>query len=44
MMMESAVLSLAFSRDSEMLSAGSQGGQVKVSNEIVFFRKRCTLW
>lgn len=30
MMMESAVLSLAFSRDSEMLASGSQGGQVKV--------------
>lgn len=30
MMMETAVLSLAFSRDSEMLSSGSQGGQVKV--------------
>ena len=30
MMMESAVLSLAFSRDSEMLAAGSQQGQLKV--------------
>lgn len=30
MMMETAVLSLAFSRDSEMLATGSQGGQVKV--------------
>ncbi|KAK8732632.1 hypothetical protein OTU49_006851 [Cherax quadricarinatus] len=29
MMMEAAVLSLAFSRDSEMLASGSQGGQVK---------------
>lgn len=29
-MMEEAVLSLAFSRDSEMLSSGSQEGKVKV--------------
>lgn len=30
MMMEEAVLSLSFSRDSEMLASGSQEGKVKV--------------
>ena len=30
MMMEEAVLCLAFSRDSEMLASGSEGGQVKI--------------
>ena len=30
MMMEEAVLCLAFSRDSEMLASGSEGGQIKV--------------
>ena len=30
MMMEEAVLCLGFSRDSEMLAAGSEGGQVRV--------------
>ena len=30
MMMEEAVLSLAFSRDSEMLVSGSKDGQIKV--------------
>jgi WD40 repeat-containing protein SMU1 len=30
MMMEEAVLCLAFSRDSEMLASGSEGGQIRV--------------
>ena len=30
MMMEEAVLCLSFSRDSEMLASGSEGGQVKI--------------
>lgn len=30
MMMEVAVLALAFSRDSEMLASGSQDGRIKV--------------
>lgn len=30
MMMEEAVLHLAFSRDAEMLASGSEGGQIKV--------------
>ncbi len=30
MMMEEAVLCLTFSRDSEMLASGSEGGQIKV--------------
>ena len=31
MMMDDAVLCLAFSRDSEMLSSASQDGKIKVS-------------
>lgn len=30
MMMEDAVLAIGFSRDSEMLSSGSEGGQIRV--------------
>ena len=35
MMMESSVLCLSFSRDSEMILSGSKNGQIKVGN--VFF-------
>lgn len=31
MMMDDAILTLSFSRDSEMLASGSQDGKIKVS-------------
>ncbi len=44
MMMEEAVLCLAFSRDSEMLASGSESGQVRFPNsnfqiDLYFFLK-----
>jgi len=35
MMMDDAVLSLAFSRDSEMLASGDQEGKIKVSYDFL---------
>ena len=36
MMMDDAVLSLAFSRDSEMLASGDQEGKIKVSKMLCY--------
>ena len=36
MLMDDAVLCLAFSRDSEMLASGGQDGKIKVNKEILF--------
>ena len=35
MMMDDAVLCMAFSRDSEMLATGGQDGKIKVTNIII---------
>jgi hypothetical protein len=35
-MMESCVICLAFSRDSEMLASGDQNGKLKVKHSLAF--------
>ena len=42
MMMDDAVLCLAFSRDSEMLSSASQDGKIKVSDGVGLVRSSCS--
>ena len=43
MMMGEAVLSLAFSRDSEMLTSGDNGGKIKVSTSILIIPMSTTM-
>lgn len=39
MMMEQAILSMSFSRDSEMLCTGDQGGKMKVTDLLFYYIK-----